>query len=311
MNIVSRTTTTSNNHNNNNQACAACKYQRKKCASDCILAPYFPHDRQRQFQNAHKLFGVKKITKIIKHLDPLDKDQAMRTIIYQSDMRANDPVGGCYRYILELQAQIKYHQAELELVLQQLAVFRSQAHLHHHHHHHHHLNPYNNNPIAPLLPPTHHYQYLQQLPRQDQTYMIVEQEHENNNDVTLQDEVSGWPVQDSVSLSSLSIQNKNNGDDVSGGYVGDELYNDHKSSSSSLLDIHCDDERNEIGFDEPQEFVDRSDEGVLFKIENAVLKAEADCIQQNQDHDLKEKLDMVLDREIIGQQETNTFIESE
>ncbi|KAL9304365.1 hypothetical protein ACSQ67_021628 [Phaseolus vulgaris] len=29
---------------------------------------------------------------------PHDKDQAVRTIIYQSDMRTTDLVGGCYRY---------------------------------------------------------------------------------------------------------------------------------------------------------------------------------------------------------------------
>ncbi|XP_028778754.1 uncharacterized protein LOC114735241 [Neltuma alba] len=120
-----------------------------------------------------------------------------------------------------------------------------------------------------------------------------EQHHQiQNSDVCLQEDVSGcWGVQDSGCLSSLSLQNKNNvGDDMSAdGYMGDELYNDQKSSSTSMLDIHYgDDERNnEIGF-EPEELVDRSEEeGVLFKIENSVLKAEADCIQQDQDHDLK------------------------
>ncbi|KAL1810586.1 LOB domain-containing protein 22 [Daucus carota subsp. sativus] len=86
---------------NASQACAACKYQRRKCAPDCILAPYFPHLRQRQFLNAHKLFGVSNITKIIRNLEKYDKDEAMRTIIYQADVRASDPVGGCYRIIRE------------------------------------------------------------------------------------------------------------------------------------------------------------------------------------------------------------------
>ncbi|KAG8656460.1 hypothetical protein MANES_04G140100v8, partial [Manihot esculenta] len=127
-------TTSSNNMsiprigNGTTQACAACKYQRRKCAPDCILAPYFPHDRQRQFLNAHKLFGVSNITKIIKPLSQPDKDEAMRTIIFQSDVRANDPVGGCYRIIRELQRQIEYHKAELDLVLHQLAICRAQAH---------------------------------------------------------------------------------------------------------------------------------------------------------------------------------------
>ncbi|CAN4098512.1 unnamed protein product [Withania somnifera] len=109
------------------QACAACKYQRRKCAPDCVLAPYFPHDRQRQFLNAHKLFGVSNITKIIRHLDQPLKDEAMRTIIFQSDVRANDPVGGCYRIITDLQRHIDYFKAELEVVLHQLAYCRAQA----------------------------------------------------------------------------------------------------------------------------------------------------------------------------------------
>ncbi|XP_044484096.1 LOB domain-containing protein 22-like [Mangifera indica] len=109
------------------QACAACKYQRRKCAPDCILAPYFPHDRQRQFLNAHKLFGVSNITKIIKNLEPLEKEEAMRTIIFQSDVRASDPVWGCYGIIRELQRQIEINKAELELVLHQVAICRAQA----------------------------------------------------------------------------------------------------------------------------------------------------------------------------------------
>ncbi|OMO66257.1 hypothetical protein COLO4_30671 [Corchorus olitorius] len=114
-NIITR----SGGSNGTTQACAACKYQRRKCAPDCILAPYFPHDRQRQFLNAHKLFGVSNITKIIKNLNPPEKDIAMRTIMYQSDARANDPVGGCFKIIQDLQRQIDYSQAELDLVYHQ------------------------------------------------------------------------------------------------------------------------------------------------------------------------------------------------
>ncbi|KAK4269234.1 hypothetical protein QN277_022420 [Acacia crassicarpa] len=316
MNISQRNTT--HNHdiinNNNNQACAACKYQRKKCAPDCILAPYFPHDRQRQFLNAHKLFGVKKIIKSIKHLDPHSKDETMGSIIIQSDMRANDPVGGCYRYIQNLESQVRYYEAEHKHVLQKLAFLRSQVHYHHHHPDH--LNHvHNKNPITPA---TTHYQYLQfqhqqQLPCQQQEqqqqeplpYMVHQMEHQSSNvvhqmehqssNVSLQDDVSAsWAsVQDSMSWPSLSLQNNKNGggvgDGISGGvYISDELCNDQKSSSMPLLNLHCDDERNEIGF-ETQQLVDRSDEGVLFKTENAVTKAEADddCIQQDQDHDLK------------------------
>nr|KJB18545.1 hypothetical protein B456_003G058900 [Gossypium raimondii] len=75
----------------------------------------FLHDRQRQFQNAHKLFGVSNITKIIKNFNPPEKDIVMHTMVFQSDTQANDSVGGCYRIIQELPHQIEYSQAELEL----------------------------------------------------------------------------------------------------------------------------------------------------------------------------------------------------
>ncbi|KAM7480557.1 hypothetical protein LguiA_028770 [Lonicera macranthoides] len=50
----------------------------------------------------------------------------MHTIIFQSDVRANDPVGGCYRIICELHRQIELNQAELEIVLHQLAICLAQ-----------------------------------------------------------------------------------------------------------------------------------------------------------------------------------------
>lgn len=109
------------------QACAACKYQRRKCASDCVLAPYFPHDRHRQFLNAHRLFGLSNIVKITRRLDPPAKDAAMRTIIFQSEARAADPIGGCYKIIRDLEQQIDLATAELEIVLHHLALCRAAA----------------------------------------------------------------------------------------------------------------------------------------------------------------------------------------
>jgi hypothetical protein len=246
-----------NNKNNNNttQACAACKYQRRKCAPDCILAPYFPHDRQRQFLNAHKLFGVSNINKIIKFLDPPLKDQAMRTIIFQSDMRANDPVGGCYKYIQDLQAQIEYYKIELDLVHQQLAIFRSQSQQQ--------QQPiqvnygdqvimnsdsmlgFYNPPgsiISGTTPAHYHYNVQEQVvpqlqehgqeQEQEQYIMTEETNSSSVNTTTLQKHNNNWGA---ISLSSLSLHGQSSN-------ASDEY--DHKP----ILDIPCD-ERNELGFD--------------------------------------------------------------
>ncbi|CAL0326063.1 unnamed protein product [Lupinus luteus] len=293
-----------NNNNNNNvrngnnttQACAACKYQRRKCAPDCILAPYFPHDRQRQFLNAHKLFGVSNITKIIKFLEPHQKDQAMRSIIYQSDMRANDPVGGCYRYIQELHYQIEYHRAQLELVLHNLAVLRVQAHQQQQQQQQHNvygptltnvnvgMNGEDVVSAGELGDPLglynaeaaqNHYHYFQQVPQHEQYIMLQESNCSNdNNNTMLQDHVNSWAMQNSMSLSSLSLHGQS-----SNASLGDEY--DHRS----MLEMPSEDQ-NDIGF-EVEDLPHHSEDGVLFKIDEAVINAETDSIQQAQDHDLK------------------------
>ncbi|KAG0465416.1 hypothetical protein HPP92_019580 [Vanilla planifolia] len=102
-------------------ACAACKYQRRKCTTDCTLAPYFPAEQQRQFLNAHRLFGVSNILKILKSVEPHRRSEAMRSIIFQSNVRAHDPVGGCYRIILDLQHQVESVYSELQHVTGQIS----------------------------------------------------------------------------------------------------------------------------------------------------------------------------------------------
>ena len=287
-----------NNKNNNNttQACAACKYQRRKCAPDCILAPYFPHDRQRQFLNAHKLFGVSNINKIIKHLDPIHKDQAMRSIIIQSDMRANDPVGGCYKYIQDLQAQIEYCKIELDIVLQQLAIFRAQSQQQQQVNYGDQVLLNSDNSllgfydqssgsiVSPTVPHYQNYNVQQIVPQlqeheQEQYIMMHESSNSNsiNNTTPLQQHINNWNMQSSISLSSLSLHGQSSN-------ASDEY--DHKQ----ILDIPCD-ERNELGFDSG-EILQPSDETVLFKIDDGVvIKAEDDYIEptqgEAQDHDLK------------------------
>ncbi|CAI9787271.1 unnamed protein product [Fraxinus pennsylvanica] len=106
------------------QACAACKYQRRRCASDCPLAPFFPADQPKMFQNAHKLFGVSNILKILKQLDPSQKVIAMKSIKYQANMRDKYPVYGCLVEIQQLSYQIQMAEEELQATLGQLAYYR-------------------------------------------------------------------------------------------------------------------------------------------------------------------------------------------
>lgn len=107
------------------QACAACKYQRRKCAPNCALAPYFPADKPKTFQNAHRLFGVCNIMKILKQLSDDQKDEAMQSIIFESDMRKKFPVLGCSYIIYNLNEQLKQAQKELHDVNSWLAMLQA------------------------------------------------------------------------------------------------------------------------------------------------------------------------------------------
>ncbi|PIA42981.1 hypothetical protein AQUCO_02000437v1 [Aquilegia coerulea] len=130
MRALSNNPNNKNNHNNHGAqaaACAACKYQRRKCQPDCTLAPYFPPTYQTQFLNVHKLFGVSNILKIIRNLNTqFEKDEAMRTMIQEANNRAADPVGGSHRIVCYWKHQLDLHNAELDLVKNQLAMCRAQ-----------------------------------------------------------------------------------------------------------------------------------------------------------------------------------------
>ncbi|KAG8049590.1 hypothetical protein GUJ93_ZPchr0009g457 [Zizania palustris] len=102
------------------QACAACKYQRRKCNPDCALAPYFPADDQRRFLNVHRLFGVSNIQKTLRNTTPDLHQDAMRAIIFEAEARAQDPVGGAARIVAQLKQDYDAITAYLATVLQEL-----------------------------------------------------------------------------------------------------------------------------------------------------------------------------------------------
>ncbi|KAL0540732.1 hypothetical protein IC582_020745 [Cucumis melo] len=108
------------------QACAACKYQRRRCSKDCALAPYFPADQPKMFQNAHRLFGVCNIMKILKQVHPSQKDETMTSIIYESNMRSRFPIHGCCGVIWQLHYQIQQVAEELRQVRSRVDMVKEQ-----------------------------------------------------------------------------------------------------------------------------------------------------------------------------------------
>jgi len=82
---------------------------------------------QRQFLDCRKLFGVGKISKMIESFDLIHRNLFMKFIMFEVDIRARDPVGGCLRLTENLQNKIVSVEAELQLFLHHLAVFRARV----------------------------------------------------------------------------------------------------------------------------------------------------------------------------------------
>jgi len=135
---------------------------------------------------------------MLKPLDQHHRDLAMSTVIYESDMRARDPIGGCYRLVLQLQSQIDYATQELHLLLQHLAFFKSHP-------------PNSNSPdIINNVTPQPPYPLEQQIPQEHQQQ---QQQQQCFNYNLLQDDINMWTIQNAVPpLSPLSLENDINQD---------------------------------------------------------------------------------------------------
>ncbi|XP_059433117.1 LOB domain-containing protein 16 [Corylus avellana] len=102
--------------------CGACKFLRRKCASDCIFAPYFCSEQgPARFAAIHKVFGASNVSKLLLHVPVHDRCEAVVTIAYEAQARIRDPVYGCVAHIFALQQQVACLQAQLMQVKAQMA----------------------------------------------------------------------------------------------------------------------------------------------------------------------------------------------
>lgn len=95
-------------------ACAARKHQKKKCDSNCELAPYFPSTKAEDFKNVYRLFGV---SNTIKHLNSVADDQKaqlIETLILEAKFRKENPVHGCLAVKENLGKKLKHAKRSLK-----------------------------------------------------------------------------------------------------------------------------------------------------------------------------------------------------
>ncbi|XP_012448039.1 LOB domain-containing protein 4 isoform X2 [Gossypium raimondii] len=95
--------------------CAACKLLRRRCAQDCVFAPYFPADEPQKFANVHKVFGASNVNKMLQELPVHQRGDAVSSMVYEANARVRDPVYGCVGAISSLQQQIDALQTQLAM----------------------------------------------------------------------------------------------------------------------------------------------------------------------------------------------------
>ncbi|RLN03975.1 LOB domain-containing protein 24-like [Panicum miliaceum] len=106
----------------NPRRCAACKYLRRRCAPDCVLAPYFPASKPRRYVDVHAVFGTSNVTRVLQGLPVQERGRAADTMATEARWRVQDPVYGCTGIIDRLQQEIRAVQHELARTRAQLAV---------------------------------------------------------------------------------------------------------------------------------------------------------------------------------------------
>ncbi|KAL9376471.1 hypothetical protein Peur_030591 [Populus x canadensis] len=101
------------------------RHQRRRCRPDCPLAPFFPPEKAKDFEAAHKLFGVHNIVNNLKKIIPEQKPESITSMVYEANARVRDAVSGCTGIISRLLQNINAVKVELEFVQAQVACFHT------------------------------------------------------------------------------------------------------------------------------------------------------------------------------------------
>ncbi|KAL5568830.1 hypothetical protein UlMin_025405 [Ulmus minor] len=109
-----------------NSPCASCKLLRRRCAKDCIFAPYFPSDDPHKFAIVHKVFGASNISKILQELPVHQRADAVSSLVYEANARMRDPVYGCVGAISYLQNQVSELQMQLAVAQAEILCIQMQ-----------------------------------------------------------------------------------------------------------------------------------------------------------------------------------------
>ncbi|KAI3799930.1 hypothetical protein L1987_35236 [Smallanthus sonchifolius] len=106
--------------------CASCKLLRRRCAKDCIFAPYFPSNEPHKFAIVHKVFGASNVSKMLQELQVHERGDAVSSLVYEANARMRDPVYGCVGAISYLQNEVSQLQMQLAMAQAEILCIQMQ-----------------------------------------------------------------------------------------------------------------------------------------------------------------------------------------
>ncbi|KAL8552214.1 hypothetical protein ACS0TY_001058 [Phlomoides rotata] len=109
-------------------SCAACKFLKRRCTPNCQFAPYFRSDEPKKFAKVHKVFGASNVSKILNEVPEEQREDTVNSLVFEAEVRLQDPVYGCIGAIASLQHKMVELQHDLFLARARLACYVDQQH---------------------------------------------------------------------------------------------------------------------------------------------------------------------------------------
>ncbi|KDP44729.1 hypothetical protein JCGZ_01229 [Jatropha curcas] len=108
-------------------SCAACKFLKRRCITNCIFAPYFRSDEPKKFAKVHKVFGASNVSKILIEVPEEQREDTVNSLAYEAEARLRDPVYGCIGAIALLQRKMVELQLDLAIAKARLAKYTANS----------------------------------------------------------------------------------------------------------------------------------------------------------------------------------------
>ncbi|KAJ1391837.1 Protein kinase domain [Sesbania bispinosa] len=101
--------------------------QHRRCDGNCEFGQFFPANRSGDFENALRLFGLNNMLRIMRVVEPEQRQAAADSILSEGTAWTNNPASGLHGYELHLRSQVESSSRELQIVNQLLAICKGQV----------------------------------------------------------------------------------------------------------------------------------------------------------------------------------------